>query len=61
MALLGRKSKKEDSGGSAQQSAPQQPPQPQEAPLVGSSGDVPLSSGLERKWEEAWRRARGGR
>jgi hypothetical protein len=55
MALLGRK-KKGGSGDARRQAvAPSAPAARYEAPQAGPSR---LGSGLERRWEEAWRRAR---
>ncbi len=58
MALF--RKKKQDGNGNAQQSTSAPPREPsagyetqQQAPSLGS--------GLEQRWEEAWRRARGGR
>ncbi len=59
MALLKKKSRNQgaDQGGrDASQLA--QPQSRQQAPSQGSSDQAPLGSGLERKWEQAWQRAR---
>ncbi len=56
MALLKRKSK-DDSAGGAEGATPAGPP-PEEAPTPRGSDPPQIGGGLERKWEEAWRRAR---
>ncbi len=61
MALLKRKSKDDSSGGTEgsmpEASTPHGAP-PQEAPTARGSDPPHIGGGLERKWEEAWRRAR---
>ena len=61
MALLKRK--KEESGqsqqGGAAAPAPEHRPPEQIPPSGETIGESNISPGLQRRWEEAWRRARG--
>lgn len=61
MALLKRKSKEESNqSGGAAASEPEHRPPEQVPPMSDAPvGQADLSPGLERRWEEAWRRARG--
>ncbi len=59
MALLKRKSKEESQQGGAAAPAPEHRPPEQIPPSGESIGGANISPGLERRWEEAWRRARG--
>jgi hypothetical protein len=57
MAFLRRK--KDDGEGATGQPAPQAQTNPSEETVQAQP--APLESGLERKWEAAWNRARAGR